>query len=381
MQKKITVWYTLGEAEKATNIPRTRLDHACRVGRLQYRRSETGARLLSNEVVEKLRKGGLSSFPRPYDPPGISSGDDNQSAVAPTSSALQMRRERIEVLNLEGQEVRARRELRRQRAEQAEETERLAEQERERKLERELYREHGRVERLRQEQLQQEAAAEQTRQALRQLVQLALHAALPASLSYDEQNAMANQLETELLRAGAQTVDTAAPIIRSVVRRFVESQRLQNWERRRAKAAEGKRSSALESAVWTLKVHTPGCTEVDEAKAAIAIREAFEKLPPGATDNEIRCCAKAAIVPVLENIERRVRRNQLIEAGVKEVGPYLEPLYRSKLHTESLLDSGFRGALEEAVRSRLQAELTTDSPAAVRRLVRQIVDSEVNSLD
>jgi hypothetical protein len=30
MQKKTTVWYTLGEAEKATSIHRTRLDHACR---------------------------------------------------------------------------------------------------------------------------------------------------------------------------------------------------------------------------------------------------------------------------------------------------------------------------------------------------------------
>jgi hypothetical protein len=56
MQKKTAVWYTLGEAEKATHIRRTRLDHACRVGRLHYRRSETGARLLAHEVVEKLRK-------------------------------------------------------------------------------------------------------------------------------------------------------------------------------------------------------------------------------------------------------------------------------------------------------------------------------------
>ena len=68
MQKKNTLWYTLGEAEKATGIPRTRLDHACRVGRLPYRRSETGARLLSHDVIEKLRKHGLKAFPRPYDP-------------------------------------------------------------------------------------------------------------------------------------------------------------------------------------------------------------------------------------------------------------------------------------------------------------------------
>ena len=74
MRSKTTVWYTLGEAEKGTGIPRTRLDHACRVGRLPYRRTEAGARLLSHDVVEKLRKDGLKSFPRPYYPIASSNG-------------------------------------------------------------------------------------------------------------------------------------------------------------------------------------------------------------------------------------------------------------------------------------------------------------------
>ena len=65
MKKRSTAWYTLGEAAKATHVPRTRLDHACRVGRLPYRRSEAGARLLSHDVIEKLRKDGLKAFPAP----------------------------------------------------------------------------------------------------------------------------------------------------------------------------------------------------------------------------------------------------------------------------------------------------------------------------
>lgn len=63
-----TLWYLLAEASKATRIPRGRLDHACRVGRLPYRRSETGARLLAQSTIDKLRKQGLAAFPRPYDP-------------------------------------------------------------------------------------------------------------------------------------------------------------------------------------------------------------------------------------------------------------------------------------------------------------------------
>lgn len=66
-----TLWYSLAEAAKATRIPRGRLDHACRVGRLPYRRSETGARLLAQGTVDNLRKQGLTAFPRPYDPMAV----------------------------------------------------------------------------------------------------------------------------------------------------------------------------------------------------------------------------------------------------------------------------------------------------------------------
>jgi hypothetical protein len=112
MQKKTSIWYTLGEAEKATGIPRTRLDHACRVGRLTYRRTETMARLLSQEVVEKLRKEGLKSFPRPYDPIASS----NEQIASPSSVtqvvALTAQRERVEQRRGEIEEMRLNRDLR-----------------------------------------------------------------------------------------------------------------------------------------------------------------------------------------------------------------------------------------------------------------------------
>ncbi len=115
MQKKTTIWYTLGEAEKAAGIPRTRLDHACRVGRLPYRRTETGARLLSHEVVEKLRKDGLKSFPRPYDPVAssneqVASPSGVTQGVGPTAQ-----RERVEQKRGELEEMRVNRDLQRQR--------------------------------------------------------------------------------------------------------------------------------------------------------------------------------------------------------------------------------------------------------------------------
>lgn len=126
MQKRNTVWYTLGEAAKATHVPRTRLDHACRVGRLQYRRSETGARLLSHDLIEKLRKDGLKAFPRPYDP--IAS--PNVEEVSPTGAsgtALNAQRDRVEQKRVEIEEVRVSRELRKlKEQEQQERAERRA---------------------------------------------------------------------------------------------------------------------------------------------------------------------------------------------------------------------------------------------------------------
>ncbi len=112
MRTKTTVWYTLGEAEKATGIPRTRLDHACRVNRLPYRRSETGARLLSHDVVEKLRKQGLKGFPRPYDPIATSTEQEASPLGATSAARLTVQRERVEQKRGELEEMRVNRELR-----------------------------------------------------------------------------------------------------------------------------------------------------------------------------------------------------------------------------------------------------------------------------
>jgi hypothetical protein len=124
MPKKTTVWYTLGEAEKATDIRRTRLDHACRVSRLPYRRSEAGFRLLSHEVVEKLRKDGLKSFPRPDDPIASSIAHEASSTGA-VGAGLAAQRERVEQKRAELEVMRVNRDLRQ-----------LREQERQEKAER-----------------------------------------------------------------------------------------------------------------------------------------------------------------------------------------------------------------------------------------------------
>jgi hypothetical protein len=127
MGKKTNAWYTLGEAQKATGIPRTRLDHACRVNRLPYRRTETGARLLSHDVIEKLRKDGLRGFPRPYDP--ITSSNEHEAGPSGETQlvGLTAQRERIEQKRGELEEMRLNRNLRQLKDQDAQErTERRA---------------------------------------------------------------------------------------------------------------------------------------------------------------------------------------------------------------------------------------------------------------
>jgi hypothetical protein len=151
MQKKTTVWYTLGEAEKATGVQRTRLDHACRVNRVPFRRSETGARLLSHDVIEKLRKGGLKSFPRPYDP--IASSNEQVATPSGISQAIgpTAQRERVEQKRGELEEMRVNRDL-----------QQLKEQERKEKAERRVA-----AAAERQAQAEERAQAQRQRQQIR----------------------------------------------------------------------------------------------------------------------------------------------------------------------------------------------------------------------
>jgi hypothetical protein len=64
---------------------------------------------------------------------------------------------------------------------------------------------------LRHERLKEQADADERRARLRQQVQLALNATLPGDLPFEKQRALADALETELLRANVEDEKTAVP--------------------------------------------------------------------------------------------------------------------------------------------------------------------------
>ena len=141
--------------------------------------------------------------------------------------------------------------------------------------------------------------------------------------------------------------------------------------------ARQQQTRVLESALLDVR-WTRGSTEIDEVQATDAIRGVLSSLAPDATESEMRCAAKAAIATIRENIEQRVRRNEIIESGVEEIVPYLERLERAGgISRNTLVDYRFVTALKESVRTRLQEELTNESPAKLRKLVHEIVDEEI----
>ena len=140
--------YTVREASRALGLSVPTVIRMCEEGTLQHFVSPGGHRRIPSEAIAAVRTNGRSR---------------SSTASLPSSSVLQNRRERLEELGLDAQEIRARRELERLRAEQKDEAERQAAQTRERETERQCQLEQARAERLRQERLKEEADAEERR--------------------------------------------------------------------------------------------------------------------------------------------------------------------------------------------------------------------------
>ncbi len=266
-----TLWYSLAEVSKATRIPRGRLDHACRVGRLPYRRSETGARLLPQSVVEKLKKQGLAAFPRPYDPVALAPSEegapkqadrptaaDRIGLLAEPSAEIVKAKERAEAAKLKVEQESAQLELLRiqqdqERARRATAAERRAEMERER-AEREAEAEWRREEAEAQAEAQRQATAAQRERERRERHMRWLKEQLSRALS---------EAGFELLRYVPQEKRSqaeegiAAALVRDMERLTADSPR---------SACERARQLASE------RVLAP-------FKAAKAIEEALEEIP------------------------------------------------------------------------------------------------------
>jgi len=427
MQKSKTVWYTLGEAEKATHVPRTRLDHACRVGRLQYRRSETGARLLSHDVIEKLRKDGLKSFPRPYDP--IASSNEEASSFGSTPGAgLMAQRERVEQKRSEIEEMRVNRDLRQLKyQEQQERAERRAatgverQAQAEQRAQARLQRQQLRLEEARLAEARDQAAREaEARDRRRQWEARWLDHALrllpsdtPRSFELDVHNAVAEllpnldiyqpeQLTLRLIRAAVEKA-LESWHRQKEVEKIIDETRNQlpiqarswgrtpnEWEARvmraaadaiaqlgedpqlpkiRATAVEAVNEVLAEYEAWKAgEDHRQACEQMvrcvlDGDDAREAVRQALQKLSVGATRTRMENARDAALAP----FRAAVKAAADADLYLLHVASHIEGLGNEETGEWDLGDYSERYRLAGQLKAKLR-------PVLIRKLSEELLD-------
>jgi hypothetical protein len=237
--------------------------------------------------------------------------------VRDASLVLQNRRERLEELTLEAQEVRARRELEKlqredeAKAEQQEEEEETREQEAaERQAELELEREQ-----LEQEQAQERARKESERAlaAFRyrwlQEVNQALADPQCRWLSAAQKKEIIDAVEAEIGKRQPSDAPRMATILAHTIAALMERYQAERQVQKR-------RQEIIERAAWSVSVFA---TDQEKAQATVAVREAIRRLDADASESELLTSAKEAIQPIQQAIERRLIKERVLNWAIQQL--------------------------------------------------------------
>lgn len=347
--------YSVAEASRLLGVSIPTLKSMCAGGQLACFRTPGGHLRISSDAMDSIR----------------SNGRARASVSSAPSGVLQARRERVEELNLEGQELRAQRQLESLRTEQAAEIERRAAEERAKEIEHEEQRERSRAERERQERESAEQEAERRRTELHQRFLSAAAVSLPSRLSVARSEQLLDALETEFIRRGVEDDAGVALVVSIVTPRLVACWRAED---RAARMREDAERQAVRDVRWACN-----STEAEKAEAVTVVRARLAALPLAASETEIRAAAFSAVAPILEKLNQRRERERRINEGVAEVFPYLERLHRAGgISGDALWRVSLRLELEDAVRRQLRAELADEDFPAIRRRVQDLVDATLD---
>jgi len=237
--------------------------------------------------------------------------------VRDASPVLHNRRERLEELTLEAQELRAKRELEKLRREQAdEEAERqeeaeAQEQEADDRL-KALAVEQARIERqVTQEEQRREAEQELIafqRRWLEAATEL-LTAKEPRWLAAAQRKEILDTLEAEITKRHPQDeprmIQILGHAIVAVVERFTAERQ-----------ARDRRNRIVEDALRRLSFFA---TDSERAQAAAAIRESLAHLPGDAEEFEVRAAAEEGVRPMRQAVEKRLLDERLTEWAVRQL--------------------------------------------------------------
>lgn len=304
--------YSAGEAAGVLGVSIPTLKRMASDGQVESFRTPGGHLRILAESIEAVREH-RQAQPRP---------------VRDASPVLQNRRERLEELTLEAQELRARRELEKLRREEQEEAERREaeaqvreEEADQRRAELELERDH-----LEHEQAQAEARLErertlerQCREAERELAAFrcrcldtateALSRQECAWLSASQRKEVLDGLETEIEKRQPADEPRMGLILARTLEGLVEPFRAE-------RKAQERRQSVTERALWNLAC---SATDAEKVRATAAIREALRQFDAAADEREMRVAAEEAVRPVKQATERRVLDARVLNWAIREL--------------------------------------------------------------
>lgn len=358
--------YSVSEASRVLGVSIPTLKRMAEEGRIGSYRTPGGHLRISGESLEAFRQG------------------KQARATREPSPVLTNRRERVEELALEAQELRAKREIGKLQAEEEAEVrsrEEEAEAE-ERAAEREAEAQRLRLERVRIQRERQEREREETERLAAwraQWLEKAM-AKFPYWVSPAQRKEAVRTLDSEIGQRGPECERIMERLIQDTIADLIAP-----WEAERYARQLRERivRDAQSSLPWSAAQH-------ERTKAEALIRKALSGLPITASEAECRAAAEDSVADLCAAIERRLaleatekRRAELVKHGVSEVGWYLRTLHNDgEISHEDYHDSELRADLEAAVREALEEEFEGDeSEPEVDKRVREIVDDEFEIAD
>jgi excisionase family DNA binding protein len=393
---ELSEWVSISEAERLTGLSVRTIKRMADEGQLKTSRTPGDhMRVLRADVNRLLRR--------------------ETASPASASSVLANKRERVEELSLQLQEVRAMRELRKLSEEDAEAERRQSAARRAQGLADKHALEETRLQAVRDAERrvreQREADAQlQHAEFLRRWVSFATDR-FPAWLSYEQRQTVLEAVEETISARDVGDADLMPRLLGDAISRICAP-----WEKERQLHA--KREELIERTVRQMPY---GMTDADRARAAVAVRTALTHVPLTASDLELRTTVSAAIEPSVEAFQQRQvaareterqrldaerarevqrrereereakqrvdtmlrdsRKKNLVAAGQAHVSSHLFKLFQEgQITREEWLDSDLQRDLKELVREILEAELTgADDEAAndANQIAEEIIDEEL----
>jgi len=336
--------YSFREACRITGVSRGTLRRWLESRRVKFYRTPGGHIRIPREALDAVR--------------GNEQGSDPRDAP---SSVLRNRRERVEEVGLEGQELRAQPDLERLRTEQAEEAERRAAEARARERQRQLQLEQARAERTWQErEREQEEAARAVanwRRSWISQIETQIPRDFPSGMRQRAKKAAEEIVNRYDSPSDDHVVDFEIQQVLAELTRGVQCQQAQ--ERLCAQAVE----DAIGRIPWGLSL-------AEKDAMADEIRAKAEALPERASVAEV----KVAIQPILD----RASSTRLITQVLPQIRAYLRELARGDWIEDKDVDF-WKRRLEPRVRAKLEEEgqkrkLTEEEAVA---LLHSFVDAEL----